>query len=951
MNQFARISCLTAVFSIGMAGFVQHSWGGDRSDVSEVSVLTADGVDETVALGQRIFEHNFGLPHTWKGAEPLGQGGDGLGPQFNDVSCVACHRDGGVGGGGPVEKNAMVLNVIVPQGLNETQLRSVVREAHRQHSELSDKQINTALHRFGLPAEGDERPYAEYLATLFDRLRLGPDQAQPVRASIGVAAFEIAQRNTTALWGAGLIDELRRNDGNGIRRHLMEEQNRRYPWLSGRIPRDSRQREGWFGWRGQMVSLHEFNLGACATELGLTVPGMPQHHSPVAAGELGRPALDLTHEQCLAVTAFVSSLPAPRQVIPADSAAADRVALGEEVFNRCHCNACHVRDLGWVPGIFSDLLLHDMGPGLCDEHEATAEIEPGEINPEGFGVDTSYYGKPVDLFKENPPKVIPTNCECEWRTPPLWGCADTAPYLHDGRASSFEEAIRWHGGEGETSRRAYEALPPDEHSLLIGFLESLRAPQDAPFAGGRREFAAVPQRPVPPQHAPARPGRPQDENAAGFAAADPAAPVLAEVAEQPLLFNDAPAIRGLPPIEPQPTSGDVMAALVELLEGLKPSNANFGRAEPLSLKLNAALPQPAAGDFALALFEKRSLKHSDAMSRLSSIALLRGPYAARARQALVHEDVRRRDYGAAIARLEQHAVEIVDDDSLSPRDAAEQAQWTGLILAWLQGPSGIDPSRFHPEEALQRIRNVFPDHLAGFFDAGVEQVAGHFEALQSERATLQNLVAGEQAAKLDSLALKQNELTSQQSQLEQSRTAWTENFDGTLQKLDQQLAELEKQYLECEETDRRIGAEATPRELRIIGILQYQQDSPLDFRSAQSRELSALQSQLNTINRKREENRANGRIIGLNAQQLLQQRARLVAEYTQKTGQAAKELASIAKWQSRFEKQAEDLGTTPAERSRRVQKLDRQMQELSTYARFDPVDESRLMLMRYRLAE
>jgi CxxC motif-containing protein (DUF1111 family) len=64
----------------------------------------------------------------------------------------------------------------------------------------------------------------------------------------------------------------------------------------------------------------------------------------------------------------------------------------------------------------------------------------------------------------------------EWRTPPLWGVADTAPYLHDGRAETLEEAILWHGGEAESSRDAYAKLSRPEKDLVLAFLSSLRAP-------------------------------------------------------------------------------------------------------------------------------------------------------------------------------------------------------------------------------------------------------------------------------------------------------------------------------------------------------------------------------------------------------------------------------------------------------------------------------------------
>ena len=67
----------------------------------------------------------------------------------------------------------------------------------------------------------------------------------------------------------------------------------------------------------------------------------------------------------------------------------------------------------------------------------------------------------------------------EWRTPPLWGIADSAPYLHDGRAETLDEAIAAHGGESWKIRAAYRALPEDDRRDLLSFLESLRAPEEA----------------------------------------------------------------------------------------------------------------------------------------------------------------------------------------------------------------------------------------------------------------------------------------------------------------------------------------------------------------------------------------------------------------------------------------------------------------------------------------
>ena len=92
---------------------------------------------------------------------------------------------------------------------------------------------------------------------------------------------------------------------------------------------------------------------------------------------------------------------------------------------------------------YSDLLLHDMGPGLADHR------------PEARATGT------------------------EWRTAPLWGIGLTAQvsgrteFLHDGRARSLAEAILWHGGEALPPRDTFANSPKGNRDALIAFLESL----------------------------------------------------------------------------------------------------------------------------------------------------------------------------------------------------------------------------------------------------------------------------------------------------------------------------------------------------------------------------------------------------------------------------------------------------------------------------------------------
>lgn len=89
--------------------------------------------------------------------------------------------------------------------------------------------------------------------------------------------------------------------------------------------------------------------------------------------------------------------------------------------------------------LFADLKRHDMGPDLAEDA-----------------------GSPLDAH---------------FTTARLWGVADTAPYLHDGRASTLTEAILWHGGEAERARQGFEALRKGERRALLAFLRTLRTPR------------------------------------------------------------------------------------------------------------------------------------------------------------------------------------------------------------------------------------------------------------------------------------------------------------------------------------------------------------------------------------------------------------------------------------------------------------------------------------------
>ena len=211
--------------------------------------------------------------------------------------------------------------------------------------------------------------------------------------------------------------------------------------------------------------MHDFVLSACANELGLEVPGHHQGTSPLAPFGAAK-GLDLTAEECDALVAYVRNLPSPAVVEPSGLRESVDVGTGGRIFNGIGCAECHTPSLGSVQGIYSDLLLHDMGESLSD---------PG-----------TYYGS-----AESPGAARGT----EWRTPPLWGVRDSGPYLHDGRAQTLEDAVSLHGGQGLYSARRFLTLSPRERSQLRAFLNTLAAPtadevvRDAPDSPSTRVAA------------------------------------------------------------------------------------------------------------------------------------------------------------------------------------------------------------------------------------------------------------------------------------------------------------------------------------------------------------------------------------------------------------------------------------------------------------------------------
>jgi CxxC motif-containing protein (DUF1111 family) len=196
------------------------------------------------------------------------------------------------------------------------------------------------------------------------------------------------------------------------------------------------KRVGRFGWKADTVSLEQFVGEAFRNELGITNPLAPVDLGPPSAGCGGRPSNTLEDDGTAvrAVTAYIASLPPPPSKVGLQHRA------GQLLFSTTGCAACHTPTLsanGIDVPLYSDLLLHDIGPAMDDR------VVQGEAT-----------GK-------------------DWRTAPLWGLSIRGRFLHDGRASNVRYAILAHDGDAAAAARAFRQLDWPEQAALIAFLLAL----------------------------------------------------------------------------------------------------------------------------------------------------------------------------------------------------------------------------------------------------------------------------------------------------------------------------------------------------------------------------------------------------------------------------------------------------------------------------------------------
>ncbi len=250
-----------------------------------------------------------------------------------------------------------------------------------------------------------------------------------------------------------------------------------------------------FGWKGTAAEFADFSSEALQVHLGIQSDALLKTAAHEVIGDGDDPAdpdrdgvqHELGDGPFAAMMAHLAvlelpivepllqyrQLPAAAQALlpPTTTSFADDFARGREQFHALGCASCHVPmlvlerpvvDVAGMPPI--DLARDMRQPRLA--YDATLQ---------GYPVWLFSDLKRHDMGAANAAQHVQRGVALnEYLTPRLWGVADSAPYLHDGRAPSLDYAIAGHDGEGAAARAAFFALPDAERGSLRVYLTSLR---------------------------------------------------------------------------------------------------------------------------------------------------------------------------------------------------------------------------------------------------------------------------------------------------------------------------------------------------------------------------------------------------------------------------------------------------------------------------------------------
>lgn len=395
---------------------------------------------------------------------------DGLGPRMNLNTCAGCHAQPATGGTSP-QVNPQVAFATADTGINQfpsaaifsggyTSPRGPVREV-----------------RFKLNPDGTPDGGVHNTATITGRTGAGGCFLAVDDINGQFAAGNAIFRIPTPVFGAGLIEQV--PDKVILANQAADSSAKSQLGIGGRANRhrpgrvtgepNNNGNDGTiarFGWKAQNKSLLLFSGEAYNVEMGISNELFQQEREEKASCQFARvpndvtdPAVTTTPEGLSAIEkfAFFQRFLAPPTPSANFPGGATSINNGRTLFTSVGCALCHTPTLttgdstvaalrNQSVNLFSDILIHNMGPGLAD--------------------DISQGGAAGD----------------EFRTAPLWGLGKRIFFLHDGRTDDLLEAIQAHKSFGNAKYRSSEAngvinnfnqLSEGRKQDVLNFLRSL----------------------------------------------------------------------------------------------------------------------------------------------------------------------------------------------------------------------------------------------------------------------------------------------------------------------------------------------------------------------------------------------------------------------------------------------------------------------------------------------
>lgn len=401
-------------------------------------------------------QSDFGIGNSffrqsWVSAPSSTTARDGLGPFFNAIACASCHFKDGRG-------RAPIFDGELGHGLL---LRLSIPGTNSNGGSLLDPIYGGQLQDNAILGQTVEGKYVITYQSITETFADGTSVIlqkpfyQINNLGYGSLAnnVQISPRVASQMIGLGLLEAISESTilsfvTNNNRDGISGKANYVYDVVS------NSQKLGRFGWKANQPNVRQQVAGAFLGDMGITTSLFPNEDVPtgVVATTIpngGTPEIsDLNLNR---VVLYSSTLAVPARRNYSDQ----NVLKGKKTFETVGCTNCHIPKIqtGNTHPIaalrnqtirpFTDLLLHDMGEGLAD----------------------------------NTPDFLATGNE--WRTPPLWGIGliktvnNHTNLLHDGRAKNVEEAILWHGGEGQNAKNKYKQLSAKDRNDLLSFINSL----------------------------------------------------------------------------------------------------------------------------------------------------------------------------------------------------------------------------------------------------------------------------------------------------------------------------------------------------------------------------------------------------------------------------------------------------------------------------------------------